>query len=45
MRPIVKSQKVVYPVEQAVGVTSVDVEEGDIVIGIGSGQYTFLTRN
>ena len=33
------------PVEQAVGVTSVEVEERDIVIGIGSGQYTFLTRN
>jgi alpha-L-rhamnosidase len=33
------------PVEQAAGVASVEVEERDVVIGIGSGQYTFLTRN
>ena len=39
------SEDLFTPVEQAAGVTSVEVAERDIVIGIGSGQYTFLTRN
>jgi alpha-L-rhamnosidase len=33
------------PVSQASGVSGVEVEGGDVVIRIGSGQYTFITRN